>query len=197
MKFLQTAWGLALFALVVNVVTSVFLSIRMMDTILPEKEEDFGLVEGTAEHFNFFTREIDTLSDDLLTQIEDIEVREFELQRFEERLAAERAELERLRTDMQIVRDQLSKVIIEVQESEVKNIKNLASIYADMPPGDVIQIFRELEDDFIVKILTNMPRDAIGPIFMEMSNDPESPELMRQRVAKLTEMMRMMVSGKK
>ncbi len=197
MKFLQSSWGLAVFALLVNLATSVFLSIRMMDTLLPEKAEDYGLVEGTQEHFNFHTRNLDVASKDLLDERSKLESREIDLKRFEERLQAERAELERLRADMQMVRDQLSKVIIEVKQSEQKNIKTLAGIYADMKAEDVVNVFRELEDDFIVKLLSNMPSDAIGPIFQQMSNDSEAPELMRQRVAKLTEMMRMMVTEKK
>ncbi|MGF1449122.1 MAG: MotE family protein [Opitutales bacterium] len=197
MKFLKSYWGLAIFALLVNVLCSVLFSMRMMDTLVPEKAEDYGLVEGTPEHFNFFTREIDVLSGDLRGEVERLEAREFELKRFEGRLQAERAELERLRADMQVVRDQLSKVIIEVKKSELKNVKTLAGIYADMKPEDVVNVFRELEDDFVVKLLSHMPKDAIGPIFQQMSNDAEAPELMRQRVAKLTEMMRMMVTDTK
>jgi flagellar motility protein MotE (MotC chaperone) len=196
MKLLKSSWGVVLIGLLMNVATSGYMSVRLFDGLKAKAGDGYGPVEGTPEHFNFFTREIDQLSNDLRDQLGKIDARELELQRLEERLTSERAELERLRKDMQVVRDQLSKVIIEVKESESKNIKELSGIYADMPPEEVVNIFGELEDDFVVKILTQMPRDAIGPIFEAMATSPENTEVMRQRVARLTEMMRMMVEEK-
>ena len=81
--------------------------------------------------------------------------------------------------------------VVRVQEEEVLNLKKLAKVYATMSPAAVTTIFKEMEDDKIVKILAFLKESEAAPILEHLAKMGETEA---KRAAALTERFRLSIS---
>jgi flagellar motility protein MotE (MotC chaperone) len=157
-----------------------------------KRAEETHAVEIPKKPWDFWTLEIDKLSDELEARIADLDKREGEVAAREERLAAAAQETQQARSEIDSLRKALAKNIGEIQASEAKNIRTLAATYADMKPNAAIPIFRELSDDTIVKILSVWKPDNVRPLLDEISKNANlDPDLVR-RAGLWTERLRLL-----
>jgi flagellar motility protein MotE (MotC chaperone) len=115
------------------------------------------------------------------------------------RTLSDRQEVEKIRDEIKELRADLDRRVVEVQQEEVKNLEALASTYSSMPPSAVVPIFKEMEEDQVVKILATMKAKAVGLVLSEMGKAPDKSgeESTARRAARITDKLRLMKSLKK
>lgn len=146
--------------------------------------------------WDFWTIEIDNLSNDLKGERARLKKQSEALDQKAARLAAEEKELERVRSDIEVLRRQIGDAVTEISADEAKNIHSLALTYSTLSPKAVVAIFREMDDTTAVKILSQMKPDVVGPIFEEMSKTGEPDAPLARRAAILSEKLRLMKAAK-
>ncbi len=145
--------------------------------------------------WGFWTIEMENLAANLRDETAKCHAREQELDQREARFAAERAELEKVRSDIETQRRAISGRLIEISALEGKNLRALAQTYADMNPPAAVEIFRNMDDGTVVKILALMKPDTVGPILEAMTKPDADPSLAK-RAATLTEKLQIVQSAR-
>lgn len=191
MKFLTSAWGLAIIAIV--------LTIETMAGMLYAARASFSAASPAAVHakaaslWSFKPDEVDKLISQLGSERKKLDARETDLNKLEAQVASERAELEKVRSGIQTSKDELAAAVSEVQDSESKNIKTLAQTYSAVSPRAAVAIFAEMDDTMAVKILATMKAEGVGAIFQEMANKNDAQA---KRVARLSDKLRLFKRAK-
>jgi flagellar motility protein MotE (MotC chaperone) len=149
--------------------------------------------------WNFNGDAVNQLIADLKTGREKIAADEKNLVTLKAQLDSEKAELVKLRVELEQIQKEIDERVLEIQESEIKNLKTLAQTYSAMAPAAAVAIFREMDENMVVKILSCMKVDRTGPILGEMSKGPEKPgeESMTKRAARISDKLRLIKPLKK
>jgi len=125
-------------------------------------------------------------------------VREAALIEQQKRMESERLELERTRSDIDLMRKQVESYLTEAKGlnvkaraedavSEMENLKTLVQTYSAMSPKSTVAIMLQMDDSSAVKILALMKVDVVAGIFEEMGKQAAGDPLMAKRAAKLAE----------
>lgn len=135
-----------------------------------------------------WTDEISRLVDALRAERVRLDARGADLAELERRVEAERAELLSLRDGLERKRKNFSRMVSEIQEAEVRNLRDLARTYSTMSPAGAGRIFARMDDEMVVKILFYMKADAVAPILEEMAAAEDKGD----RAALLSKRLRLM-----
>jgi hypothetical protein len=146
--------------------------------------------------WDFWTLEIENVAGELKDMKATLKKREEELLAREARLAAERQELAKQRAELETLRAEIGGKMTEIQTDEMKNLKNLATLYSNLTPKATLTIFKEMDDTSVVKLLGLMKTDVIGALFEEMTKQSATDPAMARRAAALTEKLRLFKSAK-
>jgi flagellar motility protein MotE (MotC chaperone) len=146
--------------------------------------------------WDFWTIEIENLANELRDERARLKRQAELLDQRSARLALEEKEFVKVRADVEALRKQISDQVIEISADEAKNIRSLASTYANLTPRAAVAILRELDEGTAVKILSLMKPDVVGPIFEEMSRGTGADTPLARRAAQLSEKLRLMKSAK-
>jgi flagellar motility protein MotE (MotC chaperone) len=146
--------------------------------------------------WNMWTPELEKIAAELKEQRTALQDREQALSQREARVTAEQAELVRTRKEIELQRAEIARMLTEISADEMKNLRTLAQTYASLSPKAAVAIFSEMDDSTVVKILSLMKSDVVGPVFEEMAKDPNSKNSQAQRAAVLSERLRLMKSTK-
>lgn len=196
MSLLTKPWFAAVLIVVIQPAVSTYLLWKAGPSLLPAPpaaEDPIALKPKAAQPpWDMWTPEVEKLAENLAKERDGLKARETELAQSEARVAAERAELARTRQEIERQRAEISKLLTEVATDEAKNLKSLASTYSQLTPRAAVTIFSEMDDTTVVKILSLMKADVIGPIFEEMSKDKSEKNNQAQRAAVLSERLRLM-----
>jgi flagellar motility protein MotE (MotC chaperone) len=155
---------------------------------LAPKKEDKG--------WDFWTIEMENLSTDLKEERARLHKQSDLLDQRALRITAEEKEMDRVRSDIESLRKQIGDKVTEVSAEESKNVRTLAQTYATLSPHAAVAILREMDDTTVVKILSQMKPDVVGPIFEEMSHGTDGDNSSARRAALLSERLRLMRSAK-
>jgi flagellar motility protein MotE (MotC chaperone) len=147
-----------------------------------------------AKGWDFWTIAIDNLTAELKGEKARIRQQADQLDQRTARLAAEKQELEKMRADIEGMRHQMDERVIAIGVDEAKNLRTLAQTYATLSPHGAVTILREMDDTTVVKILSLMKPDVVGPIFEEMAK-PGGDDGLARRAAVLSEKIRLMKAG--
>lgn len=147
--------------------------------------------------WSFKSASVDGLVRELKKQKEELDARQVDLGKVEARIQSERQELEKVRSDIEAMRDAISQRIPRIEESEAKNIKDLAKTYSNIKPSAAVAIFKEMSDDTVVKILSFMKAETAGAILAEMSTQQDKDESMAKRAARISDKLRLLEPLKK
>jgi flagellar motility protein MotE (MotC chaperone) len=159
---------------------------------LPPKPIEESRVQG----WDFWTIEIDGLASELKEERARLRQQAELLNQRAARVAAEQQELAKIRTDLEAMRTEIGRKIIEVTADESKNLRTLAQTYSGLTPKGAVAILREMDDTTIVKILSLMKSESVGPIFEEMAKTSAPDGTLARRAALLSEKLRLMKSSK-
>jgi len=153
-------------------------------------------VEGKSQGWDFWTIEIDGLSSELKEERARLRAQAETLNQRAARLASEQQELAKVRRDIENMRAEINRKVIEITADEMKNLRSLAQTYSNLTPRGAVAILREMDDTTAVKILSLMKSDTVGPIFEEMAKTtgPDGP--LARRAATLSEKLRLMKATK-
>lgn len=194
MKLLTSPWGIALLGGLLNL----FLTTAM---ILPElgRLAKPGLVfpEKTAlapRLWSFKTDAVNDLITELQTEREKLGADQKSVAMQQAQLVSQRAEIQKVQQEIKTMRDGIEQRVVELQETELKNLKTLAQTYAAMNPPAAVAIFREMDENMVVKIFSFMKADRVGPILGEMAKTPDhaGEEPMARRAARITDKLRLL-----
>lgn len=180
--------------------TSMFFVVRSLSTMpelggAPPKEE----VKLPPRLWNFNGDAVNQLISDLNSGREKLAAEEKNLVTLRAQLESEKAELGKLRGELEAMRAEIDERVLEIQEGELKNLKTLGQTYSAMNPGAAVAIFREMDENMVVKILAVMKVDRTGPILGEMSKVQDKPgeESMAKRAARISDKLRLIKPIKK
>ncbi len=200
MQILSKPWFIAALALFLMLGTQ-FLALKMhWAELFPEKKQSALVVtrdEPQAFAWGFSSEEIYSLQDELKSRIRLYEIREEELAAYESRLKADRAEIEEIKEQVELMREELMDGIVKLESSETENLKRLAKTYANLTPDATIKIFRELDDATVVKILFFMKADLVGTILQEMATADGGIAEQVKRAARISDMLRLFTDNTK
>ena len=149
--------------------------------------------------WNFHSDAVTQLIADLKTGQAKLASDEKNLVTYRGQIEAEKAELLKLREELQGMRQEIDERVLEIQDAESKNLKTLAQTYAAMAPAAAVTIFREMDENMVVKILSCMKVDRTGPILGEMGKVIDKPgdEPMAKRAARISDKLRLIKPVKK
>ncbi len=149
--------------------------------------------------WNFNSDAVNQLIADLNSGRDKIATEEKNLVTLKSQLESEKAELGKLRGELEAMRKEIDERVLEIQDSEIKNLKTLSQTYSAMPPAAAVAIFREMDENMVVKILAVMKVDRTGPILGEMSKVQDKPgeESMTKRAARISDKLRLIKPLKK
>lgn len=192
-KLLRNPWLIALLAVVLGVGTqAVVLQKRLGHVPEPEVDPHAAPEPPKFVDWSFLTPEIEAMRTELKERLAAVEARESELRDYELRLKAERAEIEKIKREVDRMRATVENTITSVQTVEQKNLKTLAATYTNMTPVAVLAIFREMDDDTVVKILSYMKPDPVGQILEEMARTKEGEGTLAGRAAVISNKLRLL-----
>jgi len=204
MKFLRSFWVIAFLALTINVVMTLFLFTKYQEKLLvplltasaQKQSQAPKPVDDSTIYWSFRTGEIENLADDLRHQKSALARREHELKAIESRMLIEKDEIKRLQEEFQQVHEVFSARIIEVQQSELKNLKTLSNTYASLTPQAAVAVLVEMDDDLSAKILSMMKSEVVAAIFEEMATSGSQKGASPKRVADLSNRLRLQLVNK-
>lgn len=192
-------WGIALFGAAINLALTAALLLPELNHL---ERGEIARPEKTPlppRLWSFRTDAVDGLVEELKAQREKVSLQEKELVTLLNHVNAERAELEKVRAGIEATCGEIEKRIVEIEESELKNLKSLAQTYAAMSPPAAVAILRELDENMSVKILSFMKADIAGPILGEMARTSlgEGEETLAKRAARITDKLRLLKVARK
>jgi flagellar motility protein MotE (MotC chaperone) len=193
-KILCSTWFIAVLALILGLGTQAFvLGVRLQhleQELAASVVDEFAIPDTIA--WSFLTPELETLTTELRQRLAAAADREKELDDYALRLKAERAEIEKLKRDLEAMRASIGSTITEVQVAEQKNLKTLAATYSNVSPTAALSIFREMEDEMVVKILAFMKPDPVGLILEEMARTKDGEGTLAGRAATISNKLRLL-----
>jgi flagellar motility protein MotE (MotC chaperone) len=196
---LQSPLFAGIAGILISVGLGVFLSARALEpllakavTVVERKVPEELAVRG----WDFWTIEIDNLSNELKEERARLRKQAELLDQRASRAAVEERELAKLRADIERLRKEIADKVVEIGADESKNIRTLSQTYAALTPRSAMAIFKELDDVTAVKILSMMKAETVGPIFEEMAKTSGPEGAMARRAALLSEKLRMMKAAK-
>ncbi len=203
MNLLTKPWFAAVLIVLLQPAVSVFLVLQSAPAIVQSLAQVAGTEaaeavrpRATRAPWDMWTPEIEKLAKELKDQRDGLREREQLVVQRESRLAAEAAELARTRKEIEAQRAEISQLLTAVGVDEMKNLKSLAQTYSNLTPKAAVSIFSEMDDGTVVKILSLMKADTLGPIFEEMSKDKSEKNNQALRAAALSERLRLMKATK-
>jgi flagellar motility protein MotE (MotC chaperone) len=148
-----------------------------------------------AQGWDFWTVEVQNLESELKDQKLGLQKRADELNQREASIAAERRELERIRGEVQAMRQEIDDRVIAIKADENHNLRTLAQTYSNLNAQAAVAILREMDDITVVKILSLMKSDKVADIFAEMAATPTADGTLAKRAAVLSDKLRLMKTG--
>ena len=193
MQILTRPWFLAILALVLMLGTQMLALKLYWEELFPEGAQALVVKrdEPKSLAWGFSSEELRQLEQELKSSIAAVESREAELDTYASRLEADRAEIEEIKQQVEQMRLELIESVVRLEEAEQSNLKTLAKTYSTLTPQAAVNIFRELDDSTVVKILFFMKSDVVGAVLEEMATANGGVAEQVKRAARLSDMLRL------
>ncbi len=169
---------------------------RVLSTLVkapPAKAELPEVAELKRKGWDFWTIEMDNLSNELKEERARLRKQAELLDQRAARIVLEEKEFAKLRAEIETMRKDVATKVMEIGADEAKNLKTLANTYSTLTPKAAVAILKEMDDVTIVKLLSLMKTDVVGPIFEEMG---KADTTLAKRAALLSERLRLMKVAK-
>ncbi len=203
---LTAPWFLAIIGFLINaIITAPMLYVAIKRLPKPEPPQPTAAEVAAAAPppviWNFKTEAIQELITELKDSKESLISDHKDLATLQAQVSAERQEVEKVKLEVVRLRNDLDRRVVEVQESEAKNLKTLAQTYSTMSPPAAAPILRELDEDTVVKILSLMKVERVGTLLAELAKptaaDRGGDEAPARRAARISDKLRLMKTLKK
>lgn len=150
---------------------------------------------GRDKGWDFWTIEIENLASELRDERAHLRNEAEQIDQRKARLATEQQQLTALRSQIEQMQKEITERVVEIRADEKKNIRSLAQTYTSLTPRAAVALIHELDDVTVVKILSQMKPDVIGPIFEEMTRESTTDDNLSLRAATLSEKIRLVRSA--
>ena len=203
---LAAPWFLAIIGFLINaIITAAMLSsaIKKLPKVEPPPPTPAEVQAAIPPPviWNFKTEAIQELITELKEDKEALLAEHKDLGVLQAQVSAERQEVEKVKQEVIRLRQDLDRRVVEIQESEAKNLKTLAQTYSKMLPPAAASILRELDEDTVVKILSLMKVESVGFLLGELAkptaSDRGGDENPAKRAARISDKLRLMKNPKK
>jgi flagellar motility protein MotE (MotC chaperone) len=191
MNKLKSPWILAVLGILLGTGTIAAVLVMKMGKLEIAQPELVAEKIPDRIQWNFLTPAIEEMRADIESRLDSVNERETELKEYSVRLQAERAEIEKLTRDLEGMRAALADTFFEIQSTEEKNLKILETTYTGLSPTAALAIFREMDDETVVKILAFMKPEPVGRILEEMTQTTEGEDTLAGRAAVISNKLRL------
>ena len=130
----------------------------------PLAEKTADELNGTTPSWKYYNTDVEFLIEYLKQTSNSFRTRQKDLDELGQRLVAERAELASVTQSVARLRDDIDRQVLRIQDDEAINVKRLAKTYAGMEPSSVAKVFAELDEKFVVKVMSQMKDDQNASI---------------------------------
>lgn len=190
---------LVIVGLVLGSGTTMFMLSKTTDKILAKVASAKAEAEAKKipeKPWDFWTVEMENLSNDLKEERAKIKAREEAVAQREALLVVEQRELDKTRKQIESLRASIDQRIIEVKTDEMANLKRLSQTYASLSPKSAVAIFKQMDDNVLAKTFSLMKPDIVGSYFEEMGKQSASDPDLAKRAATLSEKLRLIKANK-
>lgn len=194
MNILSKPWFLAVLALLLMLGTQLVALKLYWEELFPERKAQAVVVtreDPATLTWGFASDTVDRLRMELESRLAELKAREAELAAYEARLQTDRAEIEDIKAKVELMREELMDGIVKLETGEQENLKRLAKTYAALTPEAAVNIFSQLDDATVVKILFFMKADTIGAILQQMATANGGVAEQVKRAAKISDLLRL------
>lgn len=140
-------------------------------------------------NWNYATNIIDELRVEYDGEASALDRERAELLNLRKQIQSELKELAELRKEIDALSASVSEEFTAIEAAEIDNLKRLAKMYEEMKPVPVVELFKKMELDLVVKLMSQISPAAASKILAEMSNAAQGPETLRTAV-QITEELR-------
>ena len=192
MKLLLNPWLGSILGAVFYFATLTFAWLKALPAQTGEAHSDTHVESIPAgPSWTFQNPEIDALVKELREEKQTLAARKTELDELAARLNAERAELLQSTQKVHQLQVNFDQSITRIQLEESTNLARMAKTYVAMAPENVVKIFKELDDQIVVKTLRFMKEKETAPILEQMARLGEADA---RRAALIAEKLRLTVN---
>ena len=140
-------------------------------------------------NWNYATNIIDELRVEYEDEASALDQERSELLNLRKQIQSELEELAKLRKEIDALSESVSQEFTSIETAELDNLKRLAKVYEEMKPVPVVELFKQMELDLVVKLMSQISPASASKILAEMSNAAQGPETLRTAV-QITEELR-------
>jgi flagellar motility protein MotE (MotC chaperone) len=140
-------------------------------------------------NWNYATNIIDELRVEYDDEASALDQERSELLNLRKQIQSELKELAELRKEINALSESVSQEFMAIESAELDNLKRLAKVYEEMKPVPVVELFKQMELDLVVKLMSQISPAAASKILAEMSNAGQGPATLRTAV-QITEELR-------
>lgn len=151
-------------------------------------------LNGTTPSWKYYNTDVEFLIEYLKQTSNSFRTRQKDLDELGQRLVAERAELAAVTQSVARLRDDIDRQVLRIQDDEAINVKRLAKTYAGMEPSSVAKVFAELDEKFVVKVMSQMKDDQNASILDALAKAGAQGAKL---AAALSDKLRLVPTGKK
>jgi len=199
MSFLLRYWYIIILALVLSLGSAVGVLMMTKDQWLPVPVDPHAMAVNAATdlvemsvpylNWNYETTVIEQLRLEYAAEAESIEKERRMLEALRKQVEADVQEMVEMRAGIDKLREEVTKEFVSIEDSELDNLKRLAKVYEGMKPVPVVELFKEMELELVVKLIVLVTPEAAYEILAEMSSPAQGPETLRTAVT-ITEELR-------
>lgn len=160
----------------------------------PLAEKTADELNGTTPSWKYYNTDVEFLIEYLKQTSNSFRTRQKDLDELGQRLMAERAELASVTQSVARLRDDIDRQVLRIQDDEAINVKRLAKTYAGMEPSSVAKVFAELDEKFVVKVMSQMKDDQNASILDALAKAGAQGAKL---AAALSDKLRLVPTGKK
>ena len=151
-------------------------------------------LNGMTPSWKYYNTDVEFLIEYLKQTSNSFRTRQKDLDELGQRLVAERAELAAVTQSVARLRDDIDRQVLRIQDDEAINVKRLAKTYAGMEPSSVAKVFAELDEKFVVKVMSQMKDDQNASILDALAKAGAQGAKL---AAALSDKLRLVPTGKK
>jgi flagellar motility protein MotE (MotC chaperone) len=157
-------------------------------------EEDRDEVEVAEGFWKQHNPEVDQMVQELRQEKLDLNKREAELRKLAAQLQAEREAINQVTQRVAQMQMEFDQNIVRVKDDEGANLKKLVKLYSAMSPEGVAAIFKEMDEQTVVKLMSLMKEEQVAGLLDSMAKEGDAQA---KKAAAISEALRRLVGDKK
>ena len=199
MSFLIRFWYVLVLAFILSLGSALAVLFLTKDQWMPappppppdpvQVASDLAEMSEPYLNWNYATNIIDELRVEYEDEASALDQERSELLNLRKQIQSELEELAKLRKEIDALSESVSQEFTSIETAELDNLKRLAKVYEEMKPVPVVELFKQMELDLVVKLMSQISPASASKILAEMSNAAQGPETLRTAV-QITEELR-------